>query len=225
MLDTELLDRWRRTRWANLVIVNLRILLGFAFLPAGLKKVLGEPFTDPVKTGAFHEFLHAFHATGFFYQFVGAVQLAIAVLLLTQTLATLGALMALPVFATITVFCWSTGATFTAAMATLMLLGTAALLAWDVDRWRAVIEPRAHTPPPAEESPPLDMRLWRRCGVVILGLYLAVTALSGGIYRPVGVELQNPAFYILPLIALLPVVTFAVEQRRRRRARSAPVPG
>jgi hypothetical protein len=33
----------------------------------------------------------------------------------------------------------------------------------------------------------------------------------------VGVELQNPAFYILPLIALLPVVTFAVEQRASRR--------
>jgi uncharacterized membrane protein YphA (DoxX/SURF4 family) len=217
VLDRELLYRLRRTRWANLVIVNLRILLGFAFLPAGLKKVLGEPFTDPAKTGAFHEFLHAFHATGTFYQFVGVMQLAIAVLLLTQTLVTLGALMALPVFATVAVFCWSTGATFTAAMATLMLLGTAALLAWDIDRWRAVIEPPAHTSPPADEPPPLDMGLWRRCGVVILGLYLAVTALSGGIYRPVGVELQNPAFYILPLIALLPVVTFAVEQRASRR--------
>src|SRR5689334_12862731 len=65
----------RQRRWAHLAVVNLRILIGFAFLPAGLKKILGEPFTDPGNRGPFHEFLHAFHATGHFYTFVGVVQL------------------------------------------------------------------------------------------------------------------------------------------------------
>lgn len=220
-----LLHRARHKRWINLAVVNLRILLGFAFLPAGLKKVLGQPFTDPDKTGAFHEFLHAFYATGAFYHFVGAVQLTIAVLLMTQTFATLGALIALPVFATITVFCWSTNAIPTAIAVTLMSLGSCALVVWDFDRWRDILRPSrgpaAERPPQPEGPSPVDIRMWRSCGLAILALYVAVTALSGGIYRPKTIELDNPAFYILPLIALFPIATFAIEQRRRRRRRSA----
>lgn len=202
-----MLGRLRRRRWAQLAVINLRILLGFAFVPAGLKKILDQPFTDPTKTGAFHEFLHAFHATGFFYQFVGIVQLTIAVLLMTQRLASIGALMALPVFTAIGVFCWSTAAYFTAAMVTLMWLGTVALVLWDLDRWRGLAR--------AEASDAVDLRLWTMCGAAILLLYFAVTAISGGVYRPRGVELDNPAFWILPLIALFPIVALVIEQRRR----------
>lgn len=202
-----LLQALKAKRWANLAVVNLRILLGFAFVPAGLKKVLDQPFTDPANTGAFHEFLHAFHATGFFYQFVGLVQLAIAVLLMTQRFAAVGALMALPVFTAIGVFCWSTAAYFTAFMVTLMWLGTAALVVWDLDRWRGVMG--------AEVTDAVDLRLWRGCGAAILALYVAVCAASGGVYRPRGVELDNPAFWLLPLIALFPIAALVIEQRRR----------
>src|SRR5690349_14630379 len=103
-----LLARARRTRWTSVVVVVLRLLIGFALLPAGLKKVLHQPFTDAARTGRFHDFLDAFHATGGFYQFVGVVQLTAAVLLLTQRFALLGAVLALPVVTAIMVFCWST---------------------------------------------------------------------------------------------------------------------
>lgn len=202
-----LLSSIKEKRWVNLAVVNLRILLGFAFVPAGLKKVLDQPFTDPAKTGAFHEFLHAFHATGFFYQFVGAVQLAIAVLLMTQRFAFLGALMALPVFTAIGVFCWSTGAHFTALMVTLMWLGAGALVVWDLDRWRGAVA--------ADQTGAVDLRLWQLCGAAILALYLAVAAANGGVYRPRGVELDNPAFWLLPLIALFPIAALVIEHRRR----------
>jgi uncharacterized membrane protein YphA (DoxX/SURF4 family) len=206
-----------RKRWANLCVAILRILLGFAFLPAGLKKALDQPFTDPSNTGAFHEFLHAFQATGFFYQFVGFVQLTIAVLLMTQTFATLGALMAVPVFVAITVFCWSTSGIFTAIMATLMLAGVVGLSMWDFETWCGVVGVRP-APPPAASTPPIAWAMWRGCGVGILVLYLGVCAYAGGIYRPRGVEVSDPAFYIFPLIALFPVVTLVLEQRKRRAA-------
>lgn len=213
-----LLHSLRQRRWANLFVVILRILLGYAFVPAGLKKLLDEPFTDPAKTGAFHEFLHAFYATGWFYQFVGAIQLTIGILLMTQVFATLGAAMALPVFAAITAFCWSTNAVFTAVMASLMLLGTAGLLAWDFEKWRGVLEvgPR-ELPGPEATMPPVDERLWGLCGAAILVLYFGICIYSGGIYRPKGVELDNPAFYTFPLIATLPIITIVVEHRRRSR--------
>lgn len=218
----ELLHIARRKRWINLFIVNLRILLGFAFLPAGLKKTLDQPFTDPHNSGAFHEFLHAFHATGFFYQFVGVVQLTIAVLLMTQRFALVGAFMAVPVFTAITVFCWSTSGLVTAVMVTLMLLGSLTLVGWDYDRWRSVVFTDDGAVEPRAAVPPLDPILWQRCGAAILLLYGAVCAYSGGIYRPKGVELHNPAFYILPVIALFPVVTLVIEQVRRRRAEPTP---
>lgn len=209
----QLLERARQRRSAHLFAAILRILLGFAFVPAGLKKVLAQPFTDPANTGAFHEFLHAFHATGPFYQFVGVVQLTIATLLMTQRLAHVGALMALPVFTTIAVFCWSTAGHFTSVMVTLMALGAASLVVWDLPRWRQLLNHSAEDPGRGL----IDQRMWQWCGAAILVVYLAICAYSGGIYRPRGVELGNPAFYIFPLIALFPVVTWLIERRARRR--------
>lgn len=218
--------RIKLSRWANLVVVNLRILLGFAFLPAGLKKVLGQRFTDLENVGPFHDFLDAFYDTGPFYSFVGVVQLVVAALLMTQTYAPLGALLALPVFTTILVFCWSTQVYPTAVMVSLMWLAVIGLLLWDIDRLRPLVAPadaRPQSPSAgATEAPtaalaPVDLRLWRLCGVGVLGLYLATCLLAGGIYRPRGVELDNPAFYTLPSVALLPIITLVVEWRRRRR--------
>jgi uncharacterized membrane protein YphA (DoxX/SURF4 family) len=217
-----LIHRARQKRWATLCIVNLRILLGYAFLPAGLKKVLGQPFTDPDNVGPFHDFLHAFHATGFFYHFVGSVQLTCALLLMTQTLPTLGALLALPVFTAIAAFCWSTATVFTSVMVTLMLCGTALLLVWDYERWRGLVVRADAEPGPVQrddEAALVDMTLWRGCGAAILILYVGITAYSGGIYRPKGVELDNPAFYVFPVIATFPIITLVVEQLRRRSAR------
>jgi hypothetical protein len=186
-------------------VILLRYLIGFAFLPAGLKKVLGQPFTDPGNSGRFHDFLHAFHATGGFYRFVGAMQLLIAALLLTQRFALAGALLALPVLTAITVFCWSTAVYPTATVATLMMLGTVALVMWDLERWRGAIAP-------AEPVGP-----WVIAGVAILATYLTATALNGAIYRPRGVELDNPAFYLLIAVPLSPVVTLIPVRRRARR--------
>ncbi len=214
----------RRRRGLHLFVAVLRLLLGFAFLPAGLKKLLDQPFTDPANHGRFHDFLHAFHDTGVFYQAVGALQLVAAALLLTQRYALLGALVMLPVLTAITVFCWSTAVVPTAIVATLMWSGVVGLIVWDLDRWRGVLRPdgapapRAAAPTPAEGPPDLiDRRLWAWCGVVILGLYLATTALAGRIYRPRGVELDAPSFYLLLVIPLVPVATWWIERRRRRR--------
>jgi hypothetical protein len=201
------LARLRRKRWAHLVVVNLRILIGFAFLPAALKKILDQPFTDPANVGRFHDFLDAFRATGWFYQFVGVTQLVAAVLLCTQRFALAGALVALPVLTAITAFCWSTEVYPTATVATLMWLGTLGLVIWDVERWRGVVA--------APEPAPIGLRRWQICGLAIFLLYVGLCVVHGGIYRPRGVDLANPAFYVLPVIALLPLVTLVLELRRR----------
>ena len=62
--------------------------------------------------------------------------------------------------------------------------------------------------------------MWQYCGWTILGVYLLGFVLHGGVYRPRGVEWGNPAFYLLPTIALIPVVTWFVERRRGRRCKT-----
>lgn len=214
-----MLDTLRTKRWATLCVVNLRILIGFAFLPAGLKKLLAEPFTDPAKVGRFHDFLDAFHATGWFYQFVGLTQLVAATLLITQRFATLGALLAVPITATISAFCWSTGAGIpTITVITLMCLGSAGLALWDLPRLRWIVarDDRAHDAHIPARIATVDMRLWQLCGATIVTLYFGACAAMGGVYRPKGMELSEPAFYVMPTIFLLPIITLVIDQRRSR---------
>ncbi|MBX3259721.1 MAG: hypothetical protein KIS78_11255 [Labilithrix sp.] len=219
----DLVLRARRERSLHLAGAVLRIFVGFSLFPAGLKKVLAEPFTDPHLHGPFHDFLHAFHATGAFYQLVGAVQLVAATLLVTQRFATLGALLAAPIFTTISALCWSTKVYPTASVVTLIGLGTLALLVWDRPAWRPVLAPRrAHEAP--EPEPSIDRRLWQRSGVVILALYLAVCAATGGVYRPRGAAWDTPAFYVFPTMLLVVVATLFVDRARHAGA-AARAPG
>ena len=55
------------------------------------------------------------------------------------------------------------------------------------------------------------------CGAGILVFYGLACIVYGGVYRPRGMDLGNPAFYVLPLVALFPIVTLLAEKRRRGR--------
>jgi hypothetical protein len=145
------------------------------------------------------------------------MQLVASTLLFTQRFATVGALVALPIITTICAFCWSTGVYPTAMIATLMLLGTVGLVLWDLDKWRGIfVADEAVAVAVHLEPLPIDMRLWTRCGIAMLVLYLGSAIVRGGVYRPRGIELGEPAFYVMPLVMLLPILTFFVEQRSRR---------
>ncbi|MBA3465385.1 MAG: hypothetical protein H0T46_35970 [Deltaproteobacteria bacterium] len=216
---TNLVRRSRQLRWINVAVVNLRFLIGFAFIPSALKKLLDQPFTDPTNHGRFHDFLHAFHATGWFYSFVGAMQITAAALLFTQRFATIGALLALPILTAITAFCWSTQVYPTATIATMMWLGTIGLVLWDLDKWRGIFarDDRSHEIRTTPITARIDLRLWAYCGVAMFVVYLGSSLIHGGVYRPRGIELDKPAFYVLPAVMLLPIVTFIIDQRRARR--------
>ena len=200
----------RGTTWANRLVASTRIFVGFAFVPAGLKKVLAQPFTDPGLHGPFHDFLHAFHATGGFYRFVGALQLVTAVLLMTQRFAPVGALLATPILTTILAFCWSTKVYPTASVVTLMWLATLALVAWDRPWWRAVLTRDGEAPAGGatiDDRSPIALRAWERSGLTVLLMYLAVCVATGGVYRPRGAAASSPAFYVFPAMLLVLVAT------------------
>ncbi len=214
------LDRLHARRSAQLAVANLRIVVGFAFVPAGLKKLLGQPFTDPGNAGVFHDFLDAFLATGGLYRFVGAMQLAVAVLLMTQRFAALGAALALPIAAAITAFTWSTARAPTVIVTTLLTLALAGLLTWDLRRWVAMLTERALPPPPPPPNPaPIERRLWAWCGLAVIATYGGLCLALGEVYRPRKPQPDSPAYFVMPALPLLPLATGLIE-RRRRRARS-----
>jgi len=209
--------------WWHVVLV-LRIVLGFAFVPSGLKKIMGEPFTAPGNTGIFHEFLHAFHGTGLFYHFVGITQLLAAFLLMTQFFGALGAMIFLPICAGILVLCWGGGAIPTAIVVTAMVLGVFFLLLWDFPLWAGVVRLESGKRQGAGDSdlvrlcrePPrgIELWIWSICGGAIFALYVASCWWAGEIYRPRGVDLQAPGFYILPFLVSLMGIAYLVERRR-----------
>lgn len=207
---------------AQRFVALLRIALGFALLPSGLKKVLGAPFTDPANHGPFHDFLHAFYATGFFYTFVGLSQLVTAFLLMTQRFASLGAIFLAPIVTVILVLCWSTGVYPTASVVTAMFLGTLLLVLWDQAKWRPLLFPDPQRAPWLTPSSPPELagtRRWGLCGLAVYGLYLLSCVATGGVYRPRGLAWHQPAFYVLPALLLLPVTTYFLDRHHAQAKR------
>lgn len=195
------IDRLRQGRKPQVLVALLRIFLGFAFVPSGLKKVIAQPFTDPALTGPFHDFLDAFHATGFFYQGVGLLQLTAGFLLMTQRFALPGALLMAPILSAIWIFCWSTQVIPTASVVTLMMIGLVGLLLWDI---RKLLPIFGYVTEPA---PPVPLRtqpkLWSLAGFLVFALYLLSCALSGDVYRPRGMAWHEPAFYVFPFLLVV----------------------
>lgn len=217
-----LVERLRQRRGACVAVAVLRIFLAFAFIPAGLKKVVGQPFTDPANSGPFHDFLHAFHDVAGLYAFVGWLQLTAAALLLSQRFATLGAAMLLPMLSVIFVFCWSTGVYPTATVVTLMLCATLLLLVWDLPKWRPLLASDTEPFEARLEPTPASPGFWAISGLLIVLPYLLVCAVTGEVYRPKGQAMYKPQFYVFPLMLLMLGVALVIDRRRARAGPEGP---
>jgi hypothetical protein len=116
-----------------------RLLLGIGFIPPSIVKILHIPFTVlPDSTPVGHYF-NALYQTGFYYEFLGWGQLLAAVLLLFPRSAHIGALLFLPIILNITVLTTSVGFKGTPFITNAMFLAALYLVAWDYDRWKAIL--------------------------------------------------------------------------------------
>jgi hypothetical protein len=116
-----------------------RVLLALGFIPPGLKKVLGERFTQLSVESPVGFFFEAFYQAHGWYVLVGIAQVLAAVLLLVPRTAHLGALLFLPIIANIVAITWSIDFAGTKYLTVLMLLAVVYLLAWDYDRLKALL--------------------------------------------------------------------------------------
>lgn len=120
--------------------LSCRLLLAFAFLMAGMVKIIGERFASglPVKhpMGAY---LEALHQTGYYYTFIGVAQVIAAVLLLFRRTVLLGALLYLPIIINIWLLSFAVRFEGSYVTSPLMVLANLFILTWHYDRLRYVL--------------------------------------------------------------------------------------
>jgi hypothetical protein len=164
----------------NWFVINLRFIIGFGFLPSGIKKILGNPFANPGQEGAFMEYLDALFATGLYYEVIGWAQVIAAVLLITQRYSTIGAILFLPIIFNIMVLTISTIGSLTPVIATLMFLGILFLMLWDYYKWINIFSSdNKLISIPSVKDYPTAGKFWIRTGIIALIFpFLAILIIS-----------------------------------------------
>ena len=140
----------RGNKWLSYFAVFLRIVLAFGFITSGLVKIMGERFAAGLSVNhPMGQYLQALFHTGFYYTFIGVVQVIAAILLLIPRTVTLGALLYFPVILNIFVLSYAVrfeGSTLTSP---LMVLGCLYLICWNYDKVKHILPFNQTSAPPA----------------------------------------------------------------------------
>ena len=115
-----------------------RILLFIACLPSGYKKFANQRFTLLGIDNPIGFFFEALYVSGFYWQFLGLMQLMAGFLLLIPRTTFLGALIYFPIILNIFVIVTSMHFTGTPIVAGLMLLANLWLIFWDFDKFHSI---------------------------------------------------------------------------------------
>jgi uncharacterized membrane protein YphA (DoxX/SURF4 family) len=154
-LETSSLERVharvKGNAWLRRFTIVTRVLLALGFLPSGITKLLGNRFTVLGIDNPVGFFFEAFYRSGFYWNFIGACQLAAAALLVVPRTATLGALVYFPIILNIFIITVSIGFQGTPFITGLMLLANLYLLCWDHDRLKCLFAAR---PPQKQQQQP-----------------------------------------------------------------------
>jgi len=116
-----------------------KILLALAFVPSGLKKLLGERFTILGLDSPVGFFFEALYRAGWYWNFLGFMQLLTALLLLIPRTSFLGAILYLPIIINIFIIVVAMGFVGTPYIAGLMLLANLYLLFWDYNKLKRIV--------------------------------------------------------------------------------------
>ena len=130
--------RARKNRWLGYFSIFCRITLAAGFIPSGMQKVLGERFTVLAINHPMGNFLEAFHHTGYYYPFVGFMQVLAAILLLIPRTVTLGAFIYLPIILNICILSLAVRFDGSQVTSPLMLCAVLYLLCWDYHKFKNI---------------------------------------------------------------------------------------
>ncbi|QEH41659.1 DoxX family protein [Chitinophaga sp. XS-30] len=146
-------------KWFKRFAVFCRIALAASFIPAGSVKIMNERFAAGLPSNnPLGHYFDALHQTGYYYTFIGIVQIITAILLLIPRTSLLGALMYFPVIVNICVLTYATRFEGT-RIVTMMVLASLFLLIWDYNRLKHILPFKQPKADPMVTEKPLGMRL------------------------------------------------------------------
>lgn len=151
----------------NLMVWLTRYLLAFAFIPSGMKKVLGQRFTSIGTDNPIGYFFEALFRTGMYWNFLGWGQLIAALLMMTQLFSTLGNLIFFFIVSNIFIITVSMHFTGTWLIALLMLFASTCLLLWDANRLQYIIVRKGFLEIRQDVKLPQASRIWQISGILL----------------------------------------------------------
>ncbi len=130
----------KENRWLWLFSIFNRLALAAGFIPSGMVKIMDERFASGLSVNhPMGSYLEALHHTGYYYTFIGVVQITAAIMLLIPRTATLGAFLYFPIILNICILTFALrfdGSFFTAP---LMTLANLYLLGWNYEKWKYIL--------------------------------------------------------------------------------------
>ena len=127
----------KRNRWFWLFSIFCRLTLAYAFIVAGMVKIIGERFASGLSTiHPMGTYLEALHHTGYYYSFIGIAQVIAAILLIIPRTVIIGALLYFPIIVNIWLLSYAVRFEGSIVTSPLMVLANLYLLVWHYDRLR-----------------------------------------------------------------------------------------
>ena len=125
-------------KWLRYFTIFCRIVLALGFIPSGIVKIMGERFTALSVNHPLGHYLEALHLTGYYYTYIGVIQVVAALLLLIPRTALLGAIIYFTIIFNICILAYAVRFEGT-RITTLMVLANLYLLCWDYDRLKYIL--------------------------------------------------------------------------------------
>ncbi|HTF05623.1 MAG TPA: hypothetical protein VK826_16465 [Bacteroidia bacterium] len=129
----------KENKWLRYFAVFNRVGLAVGFLPSGLVKITGERFTALSVNHPMGNYLEALHRTGYYYTFLGILQVTAAIFLLIPRTATLGAVIYFPIILNICILSFALRFEGSWISSPLMVLANLYLLCWDYDKLKFIL--------------------------------------------------------------------------------------
>lgn len=191
------------------IIIHLRYVLGFAFIPSGLVKLVGERFTIISKDHPIGLFFDGLYQSGFYYNVIGGTQVFVAFLLMTQRFATLGALLYSCVIFNIWMITLSLSFKGTWVITSLMMFATIILLIFDWEKLKSIVSYNSLSQVKVYPEPSF---LWQITGLIYFSSFVIIWF--------VGVDQREWIKFIMILVVLIFIITnyrTYVQYRKKRR--------
>jgi hypothetical protein len=176
-----LIFRLKSFRLLQVFTILIRYLLGIAFTWASIFKIFGIRFTPTSGENApiysLAHLLESLYRTGFYWHFIGWVQLFAGFLMISQTFSTLASIVYFPVILSIFMLTTEFESPIFWITTSLMLSANIYLLLWDWNRLKFIVLPRPDKY--VDQTTPFSrLKVWTYIGVSLFIAIVVVRIIS-----------------------------------------------